>query len=330
MVRLTRYLFISLFLVSVSACGYRSLEILRHTDFHGSAFQTALAQEYLRFADSEALQYDWADSQYFAEKGLLLAYGETMPPEELSRWKLPRTELPTMIQARQLIMEILTEEAMQNHPTLAAKMQFLFDCWVEQQEEDWQDNDIRQCREGFYVALDQLASMNNPKQAMAPQPKKPITEINEPDDSPLRITHPYETLPAEETTAPTPITSPDSANPPIDATTETTSYMVFFDFNSAKISTQNKQLLSNIIMDMENPAEYEVVLHGHADRAGPENYNLALSKKRAESVKKILLRGGVQSDNISLYAFGESDPRILTADNVREAGNRRVEIFIEE
>jgi outer membrane protein OmpA-like peptidoglycan-associated protein len=70
-----------------------------------------------------------------------------------------------------------------------------------------------------------------------------------------------------------------------------------------------------------------VLVEGHADRSGPESYNLALSQRRAEAVAAALRARGVPGDAMSLQAFGETRPRVPTADGVREPQNRRVEIL---
>ena len=67
----------------------------------------------------------------------------------------------------------------------------------------------------------------------------------------------------------------------------------------------------------------------HADRSGPENYNMALSLRRANAVKDALVREGVPATAISVVGKGETQPLVPTADGVREPQNRRVEIVIQ-
>ena len=65
---------------------------------------------------------------------------------------------------------------------------------------------------------------------------------------------------------------------------------------------------------------------GHADRSGPASYNVGLSQRRNDSVRGYLTTHGVPDGVISSQAFGETMPRVPTADGVREPQNRRVEI----
>ncbi|OTJ68810.1 OmpA family protein, partial [Pseudomonas aeruginosa] len=55
-------------------------------------------------------------------------------------------------------------------------------------------------------------------------------------------------------------------------------------------------------------------------------YNVGLSQRRADSVRSYLSGRGIPDGVISSEAFGESRPRVETADGVRELQNRRVEI----
>jgi outer membrane protein OmpA-like peptidoglycan-associated protein len=68
---------------------------------------------------------------------------------------------------------------------------------------------------------------------------------------------------------------------------------------------------------------------GHADKSGPDAYNMALSLRRANNVKDELVRDGVPAASIVVVGRGESQPLVPTADGVREPQNRRVEIVLQ-
>ena len=68
------------------------------------------------------------------------------------------------------------------------------------------------------------------------------------------------------------------------------------------------------------------MLAGHADRSGPQTYNVGLSERRNAAVQSYLSGRGIPAARISSEAFGESMPRVATADGVRELQNRRVEV----
>jgi len=73
-----------------------------------------------------------------------------------------------------------------------------------------------------------------------------------------------------------------------------------------------------------NPS-WKATLSGHADSTGDASYNMGLSKRRAESVKKYLVGKGIAAERIATQAFGENNP--VASNNTRDgrALNRRVE-----
>jgi outer membrane protein OmpA-like peptidoglycan-associated protein len=102
---------------------------------------------------------------------------------------------------------------------------------------------------------------------------------------------------------------------------------VFFDWDKSDITPEAASILDNAISNYQNCGNSQVMLAGHADRSGPASYNVGLSQRRADSVKAYLSGRGISDGVISTEAFGESRPRVETADGVRELQNRRVEIM---
>jgi outer membrane protein OmpA-like peptidoglycan-associated protein len=72
----------------------------------------------------------------------------------------------------------------------------------------------------------------------------------------------------------------------------------------------------------------EIVVIGHTDRTGTEDFNDNLARKRAELVASRLVASGVPPDRIEVAARGERELLIPTADGVSEPRNRRVEIKV--
>lgn len=137
----------------LTACATPSLEELRRTAPSGNPLQSALAKEYLAFAESEARQYDWGSSKHFADKGLKAAYGQDVAPEEIAAWDIEKPFIPELTSAREQLLSVLSPAYAKAHPETVARAQFFFDCWVEQQHEAWQEDDIASCREGFYRSV---------------------------------------------------------------------------------------------------------------------------------------------------------------------------------
>jgi len=102
--------------------------------------------------------------------------------------------------------------------------------------------------------------------------------------------------------------------------------MVFFEFDSARLTPEATNVLQQAVEKFRQGGNPSIVVEGHADRSGTDQYNEGLSRRRAEAVRNYLQRNGIAAGNISVEAFGESRPLVQTADGVREPQNRRVEI----
>ncbi len=107
-----------------------------------------------------------------------------------------------------------------------------------------------------------------------------------------------------------------------------TSFMVFFDWNSAALSAQALSTLRQAATADKSQGNAPVTATGHTDRSGLDDYNMALSLRRADAVRNALGREGVPPAVVSTVGKGESQPLVQTADGVREPQNRRVEIVI--
>lgn len=108
----------------------------------------------------------------------------------------------------------------------------------------------------------------------------------------------------------------------------TMSSEVSFDFNSAKIKATFHSPLNKIADIMTRYPETQIVVVGHTDSVGSEQYNLELSLRRANSVADYLIMRGVNRGRLGTEGRGELEP---VADNGTAEGrsqNRRVEIFV--
>jgi len=244
----------------------------------GSPFTQALTSEYQAYVAEEKSEYDWGNADHFAQKGLLAAGGANVEPEDLANWDIPADKQAELAAARTRLMTALNGGARDAKPQDAARAQARFDCWVEEQDENHEDDKIAACKNDFMAAMDALE-----KKQMA------------------------------ETMAPM---SP--AN-----------YTVYFDFDKSVINPAGQVVINQVLADASKHAPSSVSVTGHTDRAGPEDYNMALSLRRADSVRSALISGGVAADKITVAGRGESEPAVPTADGVREAKNRRVEIILQ-
>jgi outer membrane protein OmpA-like peptidoglycan-associated protein len=106
---------------------------------------------------------------------------------------------------------------------------------------------------------------------------------------------------------------------------------VYFDFGMARIKHRSKKLLEHLANLIATHPEYLVVsIEGHADSKGPVEFNLKLSRKRADRVKKYLMDLGISPDRLVTKGFGEANPWTAAEDEGKMEKNRRVELMIME
>ncbi|MDP3418527.1 OmpA family protein [Falsiroseomonas sp.] len=129
-------------------------------------------------------------------------------------------------------------------------------------------------------------------------------------------------------TTPAPVVAPAPAPMPAAAPAPARTYLVFFDFDRADLTDRARQIIGEAATNATGQGVTRIEVAGHADRAGSPQYNQRLSERRAGAVASELERRGIQRNNISVQAFGESRPLVPTADGVREPQNRRVEIVL--
>ena len=106
------------------------------------------------------------------------------------------------------------------------------------------------------------------------------------------------------------------------------SYILYFETDSTVLIKESQSLVPEIVKTANAREPYEISVIGHTDTAGSADYNIRLSIERAKAVEQFLTFAGIHPEKISLNSFGENDPLIPTADDVREPKNRRVEIMI--
>jgi peptidoglycan-associated lipoprotein len=114
------------------------------------------------------------------------------------------------------------------------------------------------------------------------------------------------------------------------AVTEPDEHRVFFDFDSAQLSDQARDLIRAHADYLKANPGIQVTLEGHADERGSREYNLALGERRAKSVRRILLVHGVDSGRLEVVSFGEERPLVEGHDEEAYARNRRVNLAYDD
>jgi len=256
-----------------------------------NAFNEALRQDYLSFAKYERdVEYDWRDAGFHGAKAVQAANNETPEISPSEHWMLPAGTEGRFKDGLASLQAAFADGAREKQPTLASRAQTFFECWAEEQEENWQTDRIAYCWSSFESTMAAL------QEALKPKP---------------------------EAAQPAPAPKPAAvAEPPA------SDYLVFFDFDRTEIRSDSAGILDRVVEAYQALKGQVVTLIGHADRAGPSTYNQGLSVRRAVAVRDYLVDQGIRATAITTDGRGEDDPRVPTPDGVREQENRRVEIHI--
>ncbi|MGH9341491.1 MAG: OmpA family protein [Acidobacteriota bacterium] len=105
---------------------------------------------------------------------------------------------------------------------------------------------------------------------------------------------------------------------------------ILFDFNKAALKVQAREILSKISGILLVAQDYQLSVEGHTDGIGSDEYNLKLSRQRADSVHDYLVQAGLSPGIITTVGFGESKPVASNQTDEGRRQNRRVEIVILE
>lgn len=100
--------------------------------------------------------------------------------------------------------------------------------------------------------------------------------------------------------------------------------IVLFAHDSAAISSNFQSEISQMAGFMNQNPELRLLLEGHASQVGTAEYNLALSKRRAENVRNALINAGVSQDRLEVIGYGDTQPLLMAEGENRAAANRRV------
>ena len=289
-------------LLGVSACtGFNShseVKALNEVQAVGSPFTQHLAAEYRDFANTELNNmFDYPDALHFARKGLAAANGDVVMPEPISDWNLLPQHMEELSTARGRMIVAFDLGAREVAPQQSAAAQAAFDCWIEQQEENWQNDDIVSCKTKYMNAIDALEGMIDPPMPMV---------------EPELVTPVVTDLPAAEPMKP-----------------EDAMYLVFFDFDKSVVGAGGQNVLDAVAEEIASRNLNVVRIVGHTDSSGSQSYNQKLAMKRSNAVRDELINRGVDAALIKVDGRGENELLVQTADDVREPANRRTQITFE-
>ena len=266
----------------LAACaGGPNIEATKSMANKGSAFNGALQQEYIALAMAEAEEWDMEDAHYFNNKALAAANGDDVQPQKIKERDITGDARWDLEAARQALRASLLAGSKDYAPKESARAQALFDCWIQEQEENDNPKDVAACMNGFNEALAKVEGMRPAMEAKAPMKK-------------------MMDLPAP--------------------------YTVYFDFDSFDLSATGAAVIKEAAKAAMEAEAGGLVVTGHTDKAGSDDYNKGLSRARAAAVGNALMAEGIAHDSVKRMDSGEAAPEVMTKDGTKEARNRRVTI----
>ncbi len=123
---------------------------------------------------------------------------------------------------------------------------------------------------------------------------------------------------------------PPPPPPPANICDATAPDLIFFEFDSAMPGSEAGQVVDYVTTNAGPCGWSAFRVVGHTDTSGSNMYNQGLSERRAQAVAELMTSRGVPRTAITTEASGEANPRVPTADGVRELQNRRVEIVVSQ
>lgn len=271
----------------LAGCASSRIPDIKMNPPAGEAFEIGLHQGYVKLAEMEAAEYDWGDADTFANRADAISSGAKVGPEEISSRELPADRVNTLTAVRGRLMAALNAGGATVLPKEAANAQVMFDCWMQEQEENFQPEDIAACRASFVASIEKLEAALKPA---APAPA--------PAPAPMK---------AEMPALPAPM-------------------VVYFGFDSADLDGVAAATVDQAVKAFKLTKATKIMVRGYTDASGASAYNTALSELRVAVVLGALMDRGLNDKQLTPLSYGEKNQAVKTDDGMKEGKNRRVEL----
>ena len=277
----------------LAACSGMQLGKAEKIEPIGTLYQVSLYKGYLEQARIEFAEADYADSDRFADRAMFVGAGNNIGPEGLNSRDIPSSARADLRDARIRLTALMGQGAIDHIPALMARTQVAFDCWMQEQEENFQSADIAACRGQFFGALTSAEEFMD-------RLRRPAAMVAE--------------------------AKPEPAPAPAPAAVKPVSFTIYFETNSDRLTPANAATVRKAAGQAKARGATNIMVVGHTDRAGDIRSNIKLSDRRAASVKRALMAEGISESAITAESYGEAQPAQPTQDGVASVFNRRVMI----
>lgn len=98
---------------------------------------------------------------------------------------------------------------------------------------------------------------------------------------------------------------------------------IYFDFDKSNVKPQYAANINKVAEHLKAHGDTKLLVEGHCDDRGTEEYNLALGERRALAIREKLLAAGVSGDRMTTISFGKEKPAMVGATEEAYSKNRR-------
>ncbi|MCE5251201.1 peptidoglycan-associated lipoprotein Pal [bacterium] len=150
------------------------------------------------------------------------------------------------------------------------------------------------------------------KKKVVEEPKKEVTKAPEEKPAPKPVVKEPERKPVEQPTR----------------IQESAFQTVYFDFDKSDIRSDMKGVVTGNAEILNKNNSVKILIEGHCDERGTNEYNMALGQRRADSVKQFFMDYGISSSRLSTISYGEERPAAQGHNETAWSKNRRSEFRI--
>lgn len=265
----------------------------------GQVFHQTLFTEYKKLSASRDsfLGGDGIDAELFNHKAYLASTRTNINIDSPQDRQINADEKRVFYAAAERLKNVFDRGGRELAAVETATAQVAYDCWIEATERHGQ-KDAADCKARFEQAIAAAEAKANYEMGV-------VEVIAEPE--------------------PAPAPAPTPSVPFKDY------YRVRFDFDRTTIISGDETILAQAIHDAKSHPDLKVSIRAHADRSGSDDYNMKLSRRRAEAVLARLAAAGISQERLYIVeAVGENKPLRPTSDGVKEPENRVVEIDLRQ
>jgi len=333
------FMALGILLFCLSACvspwdpanGHRQLST-------ATEFQKEILKHYVQLADHSVNERDSHQTDPYVRQAAAAARGED--PALIARGQIPQhyQGFKDLQKSWSRLQLVFRKDGNERSPRHSAKAQAMLECWIHEARSPTLPYQLSDCRAAFHKAItaaEKDVAAPRVMVVLLPKPGGKIggVQIKAEDGHEQLLDSAYEgvqanrgenaqALVSDKTEITALFSSTLGAMPP-----RPQKFRLYFKEDSDDLTPESKESYRKLFQAVKDHPAPEVEVVGHTDQLGRASYNLVLSRKRAEAVRNLLIKDGLQTKHIDVTGRGENDP-LVTSEAEGWERNRRVEITV--